>query len=142
MKVIQNVLAVSALVKQFIADTAASFSAPNKGGEVTAATQREVVDALVAFAEATRYITRPMVQPVLVEAMDDEGNVALVEAMNEAGEPLVETVQVEVDSLGEFIEAELAKRSTATRANSGGAKIASLEAQLKAALAQLEKMTG
>lgn len=116
----QNVISMSAAAFTFIGDTAESFSGPNKSGEVTTASKREVADALVAFAEATRYVKRE------VEETNEQGEVALV--------------TVEVDALGEFVEAELAARLTTTRANSGASKIASLQAELAANQAKMAEM--
>jgi hypothetical protein len=109
----QNVIATSESAIQFVKDEAASFSAPNKGGDITTASNREIVDAMHRFVEANRYKT--------VEETDEQGNVC----------------EREVDAFGEVVAEVLAERLDAVRVNSATAKLANAEAQLAELRAQL-----
>ena len=121
-KIVQNVVAMSTAAKTFFGDEAASFSALNKGGEVTQASQREIADAMVEFITATRYVKRET--PVMVEETNEQGETILVDSG--------EVELVEVDAFGEVVESVLAGRLTTSRANSGTAKIKSLVEELAA----------
>ena len=120
----QNMIAVSAACFTFIGDEAASFTAPNKGGDITKASRREVMDAVVNFIEAKRYETVWEEQPVMIEQVDDDGNVTFIDS----GE--VESVEVEHDRFGEAIQAVLALRLETVRVNTAAAKVKDLEAEL------------
>lgn len=108
-------IAISATAKQWVDDTRAGFSGPSKTKEEMGASQREIVDALIDFAEAHRYVTES----------DDEGNTS------------------ERDRFAEAVEKVIASRLTTERTRTNTAKIA-LEkaeaelAEVKAKLAALE----
>jgi hypothetical protein len=123
----QSMIATSQAAYQFVEDEAASFSAPNKGGDITNATKRELVDAMHRFVEATRYVTHQ--RPVMAEETSEQGETILIETG--------EVEDFEVDAFGETIEAVLAERLTTQRANSGAAKIASLQDELAKLRAEL-----
>lgn len=120
----QNMIATSLAAFTFIGDEAASFSAPNKGGDVTKASKREVMDAAHNFIEKYRYAKVEQEQPVMIEETSETGEVTLVDS----GE--VETVIVEIDRFGDEVNAVLALRLDTVRANSATAKVKSLEAEL------------
>ena len=114
----QNVVATSETAKQFITDESASHTAPNKGGDITSASNREIVDAMVQFVEAHRYQER-----------------------TETSEDGLESVK-EVDIFEETVMGVLAERLDAVRVNSATAKLASAEAQLAELRAQLAALQG
>jgi hypothetical protein len=115
----QNVIAVSAIAKQFVEDEAASHSAPNKGGDITTASNRELVDAMHRFVEANREQTRPVI--------DEEGNITGSESFD-----AFEVVVLEV----------LAERLDAVRVNTAAAKLKDAQAELAELRAKLAALTG
>jgi len=117
----QNMIAVSSTVKQFVKDCTADFGGPSKSKDFLAANEREILDAMVSFVEATRYQTET------VEETNDEGESILV--------------NVEIDRFGEAVQAVIAGRMDSVRVNTAAAKLKSVEAELaelKAKLASLE----
>jgi hypothetical protein len=127
----QNVIAVSANMKQFVEDEAVSFSAPNKGGDITNATNREIADAMHRFVDKTRYVKRDF--PVMMEETDEDGNSVFVDSG--------EVESREVDAFGEFVSEVLAERLDNVRVNTQAAKLKSQEEELAALRAQLALLT-
>ena len=120
----QNMIATSATAFQFITDEAASQSALNKGGDITKASKREVMDAAMNFIEAKRYEKVLEERPVMIEETSEAGESVLVDS----GE--TELVEVEHDRFAEAIQSVLALRLDTVRTNSATAKVKSLEAEL------------
>ena len=115
----QNMIAVSTEAKNFVVALCASFPAqPGKGDKPYDLTQREAVDALVAFAEANREGSK-------VET-DDEGNETLVS----------------VDLLELEVKRTLALRGATNRANSDKAKVSALQKEKAELLALIAKLQG
>ena len=115
----QNVIATSATAKQFVEDEAASHKAPNKGGDITHATNREIVDAMYRFVEANREQTRPV--------MDESGNITGSESF---------------DAFEETVMGVLAERLDTVRTNTAAAKLKDAQDELAALRAQLAALTG
>jgi hypothetical protein len=115
----QNVIATSESAIQFVKDEAASFSAPNKGGDITTASNREIVDAMHRFVEANREQTRPVI--------DEEGNITGSESFD-----AFEVVVMEV----------LAERLETVRVNTAAAKLKDAQAELAELRAKLAALTG
>lgn len=120
----QNMIATSAAAFTFVTDEAASQSALNKGGDITNASKREVMDAAMNFIEAKRYERLLEEQPVMIEESDENGNVTLVDS----GE--TQLVEVEVDRFAEAIQSVLALRLDTVRSNSATAMVKNLQAEL------------
>ena len=120
----QNMIATSLACFTFIGDEAASQSALNKGGDITKASKREVMDAAMNFIEANRYEKVLEEQPIMIEETNEQGEVTLADS----GE--VEIVEVEHDRFAEAIQSVLALRLDTVRTNSATAKVKSLEAEL------------
>lgn len=120
----QNMIATSLAAFTFIGDEAASQYAPNKGGDITKASRREVMDAAMNFIEAKRYEKVMEESPVMIEETSETGEVTLVDS----GE--VKLVEVEYDRFAEAIQDVLRLRLDTVRANSATAKVKSLEAEL------------
>lgn len=114
----QNMIAVSTEAKQFIINLCGQYLDQPGKSKSHDLTQREAVDALVAFAEANR-----------------EG---IREETNEEGE----TVLVTVDLLDLEVKRTLALRAATTRANTAAAKLAEKEKELEALKAQIAALTG
>jgi hypothetical protein len=132
----QNMIAVSTVAKNFVKDTAASFGGPSKSKDYLLASEREVFDAMVSFVESTRYVTRSVESPVMIEETNDEGETILVDS----GE--VEIVNVEADAFGEAIGEVLASRMDTVRVNTAGAKLKAAETELAELRAQLAALQG
>jgi len=132
----QNMIAVSITSKNFVQDSTKDFGGPSKTKDFLAASEREIVDGMVAFIESTRYVNREEIRPVMVEEMNDEGEIALVDS----GE--VETVTVEVDAFGEVMAGVMAARIDAVRVNTAGAKLKEAQDELAILKAQLAALTG
>jgi hypothetical protein len=132
----QNMIAVSITSKNFVQDSTKDFGGPSKTKEFLAASEREIVDGMVSFIEATRYVSREEIRPVMVEEMNDAGEIALVDS----GE--VETVTVEVDSFAETMAGILAARMDSVRVNTAGAKLKEAQDELAILKAQLAALTG
>lgn len=132
----QNMIAVSLTSKNFVQDSTKDFGGPSKTKDFLAASEREIVDGMVAFIESTRYVNRSEVVPVMVEEMNDEGEIVLVDS----GE--VETVSYEVDAFGEAVGSVLAARLDAVRVNTAGAKLKEAQDELAILKAQLAALTG
>lgn len=108
-------IAVSEYAKNFILGLCAEFpNQPGKGEKPYDLTQREAMDALVAFAEANRETIET----------DEEGN---------------ETV---VDGLALECKRTLALRGATVRANTATAKLAEKEKELEELKALLAKLQG
>lgn len=115
----QNMIAVSATAKEFVASLCAEFpDQPGKGDKPYDLTQREAVDALVEFAIANRMQER--------EETNDEG----------------ESVIVEFDALAHEVKRTLALRGATIRANSATAKLEAKEKELEELKALLAKLQG
>lgn len=115
----QNMIAVSETAKSFILSLCAAFPAqPGKGEKPYDLTQREAVDALVAFADTHR---------------DGER-----EETNEEGE----TITVAVDLLALEVRRTLALRGATIRANTATAKVDALEKEKAELLALIAKLQG
>jgi hypothetical protein len=133
----QLVIAVSERVKTWVKDTAASFSAPSKSKDILAASEREVLDALVDFAEKYRYQQVPTTEEIVLNEGTPEETTETVEMFDTDGAPITH----EVDFFGVELEAVMALRMETTRTNSSSAKIAEKEneiAELKAMIAALQ----
>ena len=125
----QNVVAVSLPAKTFISDSTADFSAPSKSKESLNASEREIVDGLVKFVEKFRYET---VEEFATRFNEETGE------HEETGE--IESV--EVDHFALIMSEVMAERMETTRSNGSSIKIASLEAERAALLAELAALRG
>ena len=125
----QNVVAVSLTAKTFIADSTADFVAPSKSKEALNASEREIVDGLVRFVEKFRYETIEE----FVQALNEETG-----EMEETGE----IAEIEVDHFEKIMAEVMAERMETTRSNGSTVKIASLEAERAALLAELAALRG
>ena len=98
MKAPQSVIAVSAPSKTFISDESASHLAPNKGGDMQAASHRELVDAMVEFIESNRY----------EQHVDDSGELVEIDKFTETVQQVltrrIDTVRVRENTLGKKLE--------------------------------------
>jgi hypothetical protein len=114
----QNMIAVSATAKQFVIALCGQYLDQPGKSKSHDLTQREAVDALVAFAEVNR-----------------EG---VKEETNESGE----TVLVTVDLLDLEVKRTLALRAATVRANSATSKLEAKEKELEELKALLAKLQG
>lgn len=96
-------VAISSTAKQFIADQAASFSALNKGGDMQAASHRELVDAMVEFVENNRYAAAEIAgNDGEFEAVEiDNFEIALQSVMSRR----LDTVRVRENTISKKLEA-------------------------------------
>jgi hypothetical protein len=125
----QTVVAVSETAKQFIADSTADFGAPSKSKDWMQANEREIVDGLVAFVSKFRY-----------EKIEE-----FATALDEETGEMVETgeiVEIEVDHFSSVMDEIMAERMERTRSNGSSVKIATLEAERAALLAELAALKG
>jgi hypothetical protein len=134
----QLVIAVSDRVKTWVKDTAASFSAPSKSKDILAASEREVLDAMIDFVELYRYQQAPTMESVTLNEGTPEETTELVQSHDTDGNPEFH----EVDLFEGSIEAVMALRMETTRTNSSTAKLASAEAELAELRAMIAKLQG
>jgi hypothetical protein len=130
----QNMIAVSLACKTFVQDCTADFGGPSKSKPFLAASEREIVDGLVAFVEKTRYVTRQRIKQV--EETDAEGNTRLFDC------PLGTVEDYEVDTFAEVMDEIIAGRLDTVRTNSASAKLKSAEAELAELRAKLAALMG
>jgi hypothetical protein len=132
----QNMIAVSSTVKTFVKDCTADFGGPSKSKDFLAASEREILDGMVSYVEATRYQVREIEQPVMVEETNDKGETVMVDSEE------VETVEIEVDVFAEAVNQVIADRMDSVRVNTAGAKLKNALSELETLKAQLAALTG
>ncbi len=132
----QNMIAVSATVKTFVQDCTADFGGPSKSKEFLAASEREILDGMMAYVEKTRYQKREETRPVMVEETNEQGEAILVDSGK------TETVTVEFDAFGEVMADVIKSRMDSVRINTAAAKLKSAEAELAELRAKLAALTG
>lgn len=125
----QNVVAVSLTAKTFISDSTADFIAPSKSKEALNASEREIVDGLVRFAEKHRYQT---ISQEIVEIDETSG-----ESIHTG-----EFEEIEVDAFEQVMAEVMAERMETTRTNGSTVKLKAAEAELEALRAELAKLRG
>lgn len=134
----QLVIAVSDRVKTWVKDTAASFSAPSKSKEVHPASEREVLDALIDFAESYRYQQIPRTEEIVLNEGTPDESTETVSCYDTDGNLELE----EIDFFGVELDKVMSLRMETSRTNSSSAKLAAQESEIEKLKAQIALLTG
>ena len=129
----QDMIAVSADFKDFIVEQTTIFGASSASKDYMAATQKEVCDAMLEFVKAHRITGK---EPVELETFDVDGQ----PIVDSEGNPVMETVERDIDGFALEMSRTLALRAATSRANSASAKLAEKEKELQELREMLAKL--